>query len=321
MQLSMMRDIYESGYKHDVYFATSGGAVSTFALVAGMFTPTGIDRVVQTLDERYIFKNWSYFPLIPPWLAGYTKGSVFNLSPYLLDNLSTFITPSMARNVEMWIGTASISTGNGMIFCSKSDGETIITPKINDNHHTKYEVQYLDGDINNLIKAVISSATIPMLIPASEINGKYYVDGGLRAASPLSFLASSIDDSKSLHIDYLSPGDNTKPVYDDKSNNSNITERMIKTLQETTRTMSIIDNQHAIRLITGNSTTEPDLSGNCSRDELVHILTGRSSYYKSCLILCPEGNPEVGLLDLTSAKVRKLIDKTSHNYNYRLWIK
>lgn len=312
VQISMMRDLMSCHYTHDVYFCTSGGAISTFALVASGFNANGLNRIVRGLDERYIFKHWSYLPLVPSWFAGLSKGTIFNLSPYCISNLSSFITEGMIRSTESWIGTYSLA-GHATLFCSKSKGNTIIEPDC-----FGYEVKYLDGNVELTTKATITSATIPMLIPNLQIDGKSYVDGGLRYSSPLTPLGDSIPDGP-LHIDYLATADATKPVYDESCRFANLITKNIKTLQETTRTMSITDRQKAITLVTGNPNSEPDITGTCSKETLVHLLASRDSYYKTCIEFYPEYVQEVPLLDISGSKVKKLIEDISCNYQFRLW--
>lgn len=314
IQMSMMRDLTRCSYFHDVYMCTSGGAVSTFALVASNYSEIGLHRILSTLDERYIFRHWSYLPLVPSWLAGFGRGTAFNISPYCVENLSTFATSSMLLQAEVWIGTASISSGFATVFCTKSKGSTIVRPD-----EFGYEVKYLDGDVEKTIKATLSSATIPMLMPETTIDGKSYVDGGLRASSPLTLLADSLPDGP-LHLDYLSPSDAELPIYDESCRFDNLTTKTIKTLQETTRTMSLVDRRKAITLVKGNPNSEPDLAGECDRETLVHILSSRGAYYRSCLELYDNKSEPVPLLSLTSAKVRRLLESCTNSYQFRLWV-
>jgi predicted acylesterase/phospholipase RssA len=314
VQCAMLYDIYNNDYSHDVYMGSSGGAVSIFTLLSGCCNPNGIYKVMNCVDAKYIFKNWSYLPFVPSWMAGYSRGTFFNLSPYYTENMSKIVTGTMLKDKEFWIGAADIDMGKATIFCTRANRTTRIDPI-----SSKFNTKYLDGNLNKILKSIISSATIPFLIPDTEIDGKAYVDGGLRASSPLTYLYKHISKDISIHLDYLSPSDVEVPIYSLQSRSGNLTDKFKWSLQEVVRTLSLKDRQCAIKLCKGYSNIPPDREGRCDECVLTHILNSRDSYFRTNLELYPIERHEVDLLSLTSSKVKCQMKKVSNNYSYRLW--
>lgn len=176
-------------YRPYLSFCTSGGNVATYLAYAGNFTPTGIRRVTMDLNSTQFVESW--MPGILSWLpsltAGFFMGATYKSSEGAQRIFDTYFTSgSIQEGLEVWVGTTNKDTGAAAFFCNKSEDKSIIKSSYYNCLLTASEpLHYLSGDLVNIGKASAASASIPTLVEGQYINGKNYVDGGVKLASPL----------------------------------------------------------------------------------------------------------------------------------------
>lgn len=325
VQCAIIRDLYDVGFNHDIYMGTSGGAVSLYTLIAGGKCPGGMTRCVEGIDIRYMMKNWSTIPALPNYAMAFAKGSYFDLSPYCYENIKSMTTSSMMRDVEFWIGTTDLAeSASPCMFCTTSRSQALLKP-----FDSNFTTHYLDGDLDNISRALVSSATIPFIMPASEINVggemRPFADGGLRASSPITHLINHLPHTPG-HIDYISCSNINIPIYGQRrAHKGDMLKRGIWVLQEILRTNSMRDHDAALSYVNASPTTAcsvrrpPDMEGRADRHTLIHLKRAREYYYRTVIEFYPEHGCELNLLNLRSSDVQRVMDKISFNYNYRLW--
>lgn len=315
VQLGIIRDLCHSNYKYNIYMGSSGGAVSLFSLICGCGTWEGINKIVDSIDLKYLLKNWSTIPLLPSWAFGYSKGTFFNFSPHCFNNIASMITPSMLLDNEFWIGTTNVTdSAQQALFCSTSKNKAILNP-----FSSYFSTNFLNGDVEKFSKVLVSSACIPFVMPQVEIDidgtQNILIDGGIRSASPLTYLASHLPEQ--VHVDYVSCSDIDIPIY--QSNKNNILSRGILTTQEIVRCNSIRDHDILFEILGRKLNRVPDIEGDVNEHILKHLKHARKSYFKTVVEFYPDTNCELNLLKLTATKVLHAMDNISYNYKYRLW--
>lgn len=315
VQLAIIRDLCNANYKYNIYMGSSGGAISIFSMIAGCHTSYGINSVVKYIDLKYLMKNWSTIPLMPSWVFGYSKGTFFNYSPYCFTNIASLVNESILLDNEFWIGTTNLTdSAQQALFCTTTKSRSILNP-----FSSYFSTHYLNGNCDKFSKVLVSSACIPFVMPHVdiEIEGiqNTLVDGGLRASSPLTFLASHLPDS--MHLDYIACDDVDVPMY--QNNKNNMLNRGLLTTQEIIRCNNIREHEILLETFQRNMNRVPDSEGDVSIHLLKHLKHARKSYYKTVVEFYPDMKCELNLLTLTSSKISKAMDCVSLNYKYRLW--
>lgn len=176
----LLRDL-RLGY--DIYTGVSAGAI--IASFLAQYPAGQEDVAAEKLAELFsnqgnkdIKKHW--LPLF--FLHGFWKGGFYNTKP-LRKNLAKYIDPEAVADSgkELIIGGTCLDSG-------------------------VYE--HLPTDPESLIKSVLASAAFPGAFAPVEINGKHYIDGGVRNNAPL----KDAIDAGATHIDVvmISPESNER---------------------------------------------------------------------------------------------------------------
>lgn len=198
-------------YRPYLSLCTSGGNVATYLAYAGRFNPSGIRRIARDLNSSQFVESWMPGMLnwLPSLTAGFFMGATYKSSDGAEKIFHTYFTSgSIQDSLEVWVGTTNKDTGAASFFCNKSEEDSIIKSSCYNCMLTSSEpLHYLAGDLDKIGKASAASASIPTLVEGQNINGKNYVDGGVKLASPLAAmqecLMSHYNDTGRLQLVYV----------------------------------------------------------------------------------------------------------------------
>ena len=143
--------IQEFGMQFDIVCGTSVGA-----LIAAMIVQGDIDvakDIWQSLDSKEdIFSPGFVENVI-------AKGGIYGIEP-LADLVNKYISVEKLRtsNMQLLVGVVCLETGEFML---------------------------IDQNDSNIKSFILASTSVPGMTPAIEINGRHYVDGGLRYVMPV----------------------------------------------------------------------------------------------------------------------------------------
>lgn len=125
--------------------------------------------------NKSIYKPWFFKPF--NYIASLWKGSLYNTKPLLnLLKENSNIKKLNESNVDAFVGTVSLNTGNFLLKEIKNE--------------------------SNAIFWTLASATMPMLFNPIELENEKWVDGGVKSVTPVKELLS-IFGNNIEHIDII----------------------------------------------------------------------------------------------------------------------
>ena len=143
--------IQERDMQFDIVCGTSVGA-----LIAAMIVQGDIDQVKniwESLDSKDDIFNPGLLENV------FAKGSIYGIEP-LAELVNKYINVGKLRksNMQLLVGVVCLETGEFML---------------------------IDQNDPNIKSFILASTSVPGMTPAIEINGRHYVDGGLRYVMPV----------------------------------------------------------------------------------------------------------------------------------------
>jgi predicted acylesterase/phospholipase RssA len=206
----------------------------------------------------------------------------------------------------------------------KDGSKDIKTSHVDTKLYGCLEPIYLNGDLKLIAQAALASASIPTMVPAQNINGKLYSDGGVTHASPLTIMKDAINNleelyNPGLHITYinsfdLEKSDPVSPNYMTSVHNGKIT------MFEMVQNFCVQDRISGIDLI-----RHPDIKMYSKIGEikeckdLLFIEQQRIKTRRSMIEYYPKDNTAIDLKCFKSCDVDKLYEITRKGFKYRLW--
>lgn len=196
--------IYANGGKKDGYysyaphacFGSSGGNITAFIGAASDWTSDGIARNVQHMDSNLFLKKWvPDNPLMPDLPFALITGSIYNKGYGAEGLFNNLFTSESIQRTELWLGAYDVHSKKAQFFCNRSQGDSYISEAFFNEEQSLYHAMpliFTNGDVNKLAKVCVASATIPVTVPSQEIDGRFYADGGVMYASPLSVLHKEV---------------------------------------------------------------------------------------------------------------------------------
>lgn len=337
VQMGLMSNLLKEDYDPDLIFGSSGGAVTAISALGGDWSKEGMYRIIRKLKPELFLQSWwpSSLSFIPSWSLGFFRGSVYDSNETKLEEFfSTYFTPKLLTQKELWIGVSNETKARPEIFCNRSQDNSQVSKEAfvrcsqRDTSLDEQSIHYLNGNTKDIQTIILSSASIPTLIPPQKYQGSYYSDGGTYHASPLSAMHSYLQHRSKretkFHITYLNTCDIEDPI---SSSSVDFYPGIFKTGALTFGNMITSslskDRSVGIDLIHPNSTSyqlkKISLIGNPYI--LNKILTFREKHCdRSFLELFVSNNESsIDLQSFTSDEVLKVILQSEKDFYCRFW--
>lgn len=173
---------------YDIYCGISVGALnsaflSQFKEGEEEEARSGLMHLWKTITQKDVYKSW--FPL---GRLSWWKPSQFNSAP-LRETVIKYLDPKRVRSSEKRLRIGAVAM----------DGE--------------YRVFTEESDC--LIEAVLASAAFPVMLTPIEIDGKWWIDGGVKTITPLNEAiyagATDVDVITTFPLDHTYSGASKKP--------------------------------------------------------------------------------------------------------------
>lgn len=341
IQIALMSEVCALGVRPDLVLGSSGGNISAYLGLAADWSPYGMERIATMLRSDLFAKPWWPWPLngIPSMIIGYFKGSVYQSGEGSVNLFQSIFTPQTIKETEIWTGTLNRTTNKPQFFCNRGESESKLA---NTNFDQRLlncmPLTYLDGNLEQIAKVCLASASIPILVPEQIIDGCCHTDGGTAFASPLTALLDQVlevqhqfSSDQPLHVDYFSSFDmeaaGTAP---DITNDSapfhgryrNLFEHGSLTAGELVRSLCLLDRKSALSLLRGYGQVRCIEVDRLDQKRLHELELERTKYRRSVLELFPDtGEPDkVNLTQFESTDIIRLIQTTRKHYRARLWL-
>lgn len=333
--LSILFDVYKinkptftgsRNYSPDLILGASGGNVSGYIGMAGDWYYEGICRIVENIDSNMFIRSWwpDDLDFIPTWFLTIFTGTIFRPG-YGPENLLSVAFPGkLIENNEILTLAFNSTKYVPQIFSNKSK-ETSILPTISETDKLLFnlkDIQYLNGNVQEISKACMASAAIPIVTQSQVINNEKYDDGGLTAASPLSILTEEMyniitKNNKLLHLIYFSCYD-----MDDEDKSKIIQYRGAAqvTISCMVHSKTLQDRASAVGLVSKLLGRECNYTNftNASIQKLAECFEqNKDNHY--VIELYPKGAPNINLTNFKNNDVIDLINSTRKLINFSIW--
>ena len=302
-QIAGIQCLCDNGYKPDAVLSSSGGNVAAYIALASGFDSHRMRMIASTLScENYIGKP-NLFSIGSNIVS---KSSIFQVPDpsFMFDDY--FPNRETVTRTEIWTGITNISTYRPRIICNRSYENSVL--RFEPTAHM--DVTYQGGDIFQLKKVFVSSASIPMLVNSTNIDGCEYMDGGLSSASPLSLVYRQIGRRESFNLIYITGTD----IYRPKSHNTNgLIARATSSGGSMVYNSIIRDRDTAISLLGKCEERVLDPSNWWEEYELY-----RSRYNRTVLELCTSSE-DINMLKFKESEVLRKLEMCKSEISYKLY--
>ena len=326
IQLATISEACEILKKPDICLSTSGGNLAIFMTLAGNFTANGIWRICNYINSSLFSGSWwpKYLNFLSSTIIGIVKGSLYKSGKGGVDLMNHIFTQHNITRMEIWTGTTESESGKGQLFCNLDQKDSILSKAFFDHRLKNYlPHKYLSGNIEMIAKASTASASIPIFIPATQIGGKNFSDGGTSGYSPLTPLADSLDyiaENKKLHITYFSSFDVESEC--DSKQHVNIVQNTDKTIERILKMLAITDRLSGINLVKKLSNTHQIqyFEGKCDTEILKLINKNLEYSQRSFFELYRKDKIELDITNFKPIDIHEILKDTRKNYYFRLWL-
>lgn len=200
-------------YKPQICFVGSGGGVATFVAIAAFWNASKIFAVSSALSTSCFISDWmsSQVKVIPPAMGSIVHGSLYKSTNEGVNVLKEHLSQHTIQDVEVWIAAINEKTGCVLLSCNRTRENALIKGRKLNAQLFEYEsLVYLGGDMEEIAKAILASACIPVLVEPIVIRGHKYVDCGVKYGSsftPMFREILEISRKQGVHMTYLSGRD------------------------------------------------------------------------------------------------------------------
>jgi len=291
--------------------------VAAYIASASDWTPAGIERIGRTLSSDLFIEDWVPYPL-PSGVWGFFQGSMYKHGSGVYDILDTYFTCETIGRDEIWTGTYNREKKIARFFCNRRTN-IAVDLKLIDKSLLQCEFTLLERDMKTAAKACTASAAIPSYVPAVEIEGQFYSDGGLYYASPLSVMQEAFLKEPALHIIYVNSID-----LGEQRCNGHCHQNLVENGREA-----------AMDLVRGQIVSDRYAGYNCLRrhaDEKIHYreivgtaenigayLSQSKKCQRSMLELFPGTYREVDITTFDGADIVRIMRQTEADCWGRIW--
>jgi len=323
VQLAALQLLSGIKFVPDVTLGSSGGNLAAYVGAAGNWSWAGIERVAGELSNKLFSQSWSAFRLIA-FLIGYYKGELYGSGSGVKEFLERHFNNYTISHYELWTGTYNQQRQRACLFCNRPQGQTILDPEIIDAEMAQcLPPIYTQGDFQLIATSSIASASIPAIVPAQNIFGESYVDGGVSSASPLTVMKEPIihhmkQTGAPLHLVYINSDNLNAPVNIPVNTALDRTKQAIDAL---IRSHGVIDRQIGYDIIRCHDPDSEIYKDEfpCTLENLRRLNDIWNNLHCSMLEIYPERDVEVNIVNFTGDDVLEKLAEVRGICHCRLW--
>jgi len=312
-QVALISLLCDHNYKPKLLLGSSGGAIAAYIGLCADWKYNGILRVMEDISSELFVKSWwgtTLGPHIPSGVIGIFKGAIYKHGKGADEVLKKYLTPDSVTRCEIWAGTYNKDTGTAGMFCNKSYEKSYV--KSDDSIPSMpTTINYLNGNIDNVSKSIYASSCIPTLLPAVDIGGEKYFDGGLVSASPLFPLSDYLPNC--LKIFYISSF-NMEKEKADLVDCSNIIQIGMGSMAEAVTGLCMADRIFAVRLV-----MKCDKMHYTYLENIGEALDIYRKSERAVMELFPREDRQVNITKFDSKDSIPIIERIRIRYGIRLW--
>lgn len=308
-QLSTYCRLVESDIFPDVCLTSSGGNAATYLILAADWNKINLLRIVKTLNSSMFLNSWAPTPVLG-FSVGFFKGSAYSQGKGLDDFFRSYLVEESIKSLEIWTEAYNDTSKKSQVFCNKTQSSSLLRKKYVDCYSTQcLNPIYLNGDISKIAKVSLASASIPTMVPPVEIDGEYYIDGGVHSASPLNIMKNCIKALDNFHITHVVGSDINVGC---KDYNQNIVETGITALDCLIKGFIKLDRTVALDLIRKTNVIPNQITFKGDKKSLDIIKFVKTKLNNSLLEVYPHYSLE--RLNLSSFEGQEIADKIQEGY-------
>jgi hypothetical protein len=239
----------------------SGGTVSVYCYSAGRMTYSGVTRVATTLNNSILIKEPQNgtFDVIPSYVTGLLQGAMYQTSELSRDFFASYFNKESVQALETWSCSINQESGRAALFCNRGRESCLINGNNYDRRSFNSEpLCYLRGNITNITRSILASASIPVVLSPITIGGQKYVDCGAKFGSALTPLQDEVRHLPcSRHILYCSAYDVEESLrVTDNRKVVNVLDVLEKIPTHVTRGLVQQDRRVALGIIMGHGSSK-----------------------------------------------------------------
>jgi hypothetical protein len=321
-----MCQLIQAGYDPDLILGTSGGAVTSLLSMAGDWDPQGIHRMIRRLRNDYFYRSWwpQGLSFLPSWALGIFRGSVYRHGEALDTFCDSYMSKHLLTQKEFWIGTTDQVRGNSQLFCNLSTDESQLPLDKFDLRTMSVPFPiYLDGQPQEICQAVLGSASIPTFVPPQKIRGRFYTDGGIYYASPLTPLRgcfTQLKKQKGIHFTYINTYDiEEEDVMSSLDFYPGIFRTGAETFANMVRSLLIQDRTTGLCILNPDISRLRKISLRGNATLLRQFFKFRQECRSSFLELYVKSQDHIDLTDFNPDDILNLVDHVQTDYWCRFW--
>lgn len=318
-QLSILQHLCNAKYRPDISMGSSGGNLAAYVAAAADWNSNGILRVAGLLHHDLFATEWSANPTVSK-VVGFFKGYACSKGVGVLKLIESLFSQDSIGKYEIWTGTYNNTKKKARLFCNRSADTALSCSCLDTNLYQCLPSVYMDCNLDLIAKAGIASVSIPCVVPAQEIEGEMYVDGGIYSASPLSLMQDCLWREariRGIHIVYVNSFDMNEIR---QAECNNVVDMYRQATRDIVRSQIIMDRVCAHRLINAYAGGELGYTEfRCNDACLALFFYVRQNLSCSLLEIYPVVNSEINLLNFTGETVLKAMNQVYDYCMCKLW--
>jgi hypothetical protein len=325
-QIASIWELTKCGYKPDLCFVGSGGGVATFVAKAAYWNPSKLFAVASALSTECFVSEWtsSSVKVVPSALASLIHGTVYKSTNTGMNILCEHLSEHTSQDVEVWIAAINEETGKVLLSCNKNREDCIIKGDKLGAQLFEYEaLAYLGGNLEEISKAILASACIPVLVEPIKIDNCNYVDCGVKYGSsftPMFREALNIARKDGIHITYVAGCDLSKSSRDKNIDKDNVGlfDHIKLASMHATRSHVEYDRNMAYMIILDDCDDEPYYREFHAHD-IEYVLAARIGARRSLVEIYPSRGFKLDLFNFAGEELKEVILKYAECLKIRVW--
>lgn len=325
-QLGIIKFLSAYGYDSELWMGSSGGGIGAYVAHAADLKYDEITNVAKKLTPEMFCSEWIKPVPIASYIYGYSKkGALFNQGKGGDEFVNAYFDNINVKNREIWVGTYNSDRQTSQLFCNRSNKESLLGIFTLDPILYQLDPNiYCDGDLELISKTILASASIPGVVPPKQIFGCNHQDGGMSAASPMTFMNTLFDGYDNLHITYINC--ENMHSHEKSSTSGGASKEMTKTRDSVIKNIMRQDRRACYEMLSRSC-------GQCRHDRLPLIyesfqLTNRTwervydikrKATKSLVEIYPGDRDAIDITNFNSVDVEKAIDFAENNCFCNIW--